>query len=146
MKGPVKHVAARSQLDEASQIHDADTAADMMHHSQIMGNKQIRQSQLLLQPLQHIDDLHLHGYVEGRNGLIAEHAFRLQGQGAGDADALPLAAAEFMGIALGRFGPQVDHLQESLYGLPPFLRRGAQAVIPQGFTDNVADGHTGVQG
>lgn len=82
-----------------------------MDHGQVMGNEQIGQAPFLLQALHHVDDLDLDGHVEGRNRFIAEDTFRVDGQGPGDADALALAAAEFMGIALGRFRPHVDLFQ-----------------------------------
>ena len=82
-----------------------------MDHGQVVGDEQIGQAPFLLQALHHVDDLDLDGYVEGRNGFITKDTFRIDGQSPGNADALALAAAELMGITLGRFRPHVDLFQ-----------------------------------
>jgi hypothetical protein len=140
------HIAARSHFYEASQVHDADAVAHVMDHSQIMGNEQEGNPLLALQALQHVHDLDLDGYVQCRYGLITKYAFRLQGQCPGYAHALTLAAAEFMGIALSRFGAQIDLFQQLPYASCPFLRICAEAVIQQGFADDITDSHARIQG
>ena len=53
----------------------------------------------------------LDGHVERRDGLVADDELRLERQGAGDADALALAAAELVGVAPRIVAPQADGLQ-----------------------------------
>ena len=82
-----------------------------------------------LQLQQQIDDLGLDRDIEGRDQLVGDQAFRLHRKRAGNADALALAAAEFMGIALGRFGGQAHQLQQLVDALAD---GGALAQIVKG--------------
>ena len=52
-----------------------------------------------LQVAQQVDDLRLHAHVERRGRLVEHDEARLQHHGAGDRDALALAAGEFVRIA-----------------------------------------------
>ena len=86
-----------SRLDDAAPIHHEDAAADVFHHRQIVGDKEIGDAVLALKILEQVDDLRLHAHVEGADGLVANDELRFDGEGAGDADALALSAAEFVG-------------------------------------------------
>ena len=78
----------------------------MLDHGQVVGNEQVSQPKLGLQILQQIDHLGLHRYVQGRHRFVADDEFGLDRQGAGNANALALAARKLMRIALGVFGCQ----------------------------------------
>jgi hypothetical protein len=56
----------------------------------------------LLQVAQQVDDLGLHAHVERRGRLVEHDQARLQDEGAGDRDALALAAGEFVRVAVAR--------------------------------------------
>ena len=74
----------------------------------------------VLQVFQEVQHLGLDGDIESGNRLIGDDELGVQGQGPRDPDALPLAAAEFMGVAVDMLGPQADHfhqLQNSLLAL-----------------------------
>ena len=58
----------------------------------------------LLQVLQQVDDLRLDGDVERRDRLVADDEVGLDGERAGDADALSLAAGELVRVALRMLG------------------------------------------
>ena len=66
----------------------------------------------LLQVLQQIDDLRLHGDVERGDRLVEHEELRIRRQRARDADALPLPAGEFVRIALAVVGTESDFLQQ----------------------------------
>ena len=70
------------------------------HQPQIVRDEEIRQLQLLLQVHQQVDDLRLHRDVERRDRLVEDEERRVQRERARQADALPLAAAELVRIAL----------------------------------------------
>jgi hypothetical protein len=53
----------------------------------------------------------LHADVERADRLVAHNEFRLHGERPRDADALPLAAAEFMRVTPGVFGRKADGVQ-----------------------------------
>ncbi len=88
-------------LDDFTQIHHGDTVRNVMHHEQIVGDEQIRDAQLVLQLLKHIDDLRLNRHIQRRNRLVADDELRVHRECPGNADALPLAAGELMRIPGG---------------------------------------------
>ena len=49
----------RRQLNHMSKIHDRDPVGYMAHDQEVMGDKQVGQAQLVLQFIEHIDDLRL---------------------------------------------------------------------------------------
>jgi len=99
----------------------------------------------LLELLQQVDDLSLDGDVEGGDGLVTHDEVRLEGQGAGDADALALAAGELVGVAVGEDRVKPDQTQQLFHPLPGLLAPG-DPVDLQGFGDDLAHGHARVQG
>ena len=70
----------------------------MMNHQQIMGDKQIGNTQFFLKLLKHIDDLRLNGNIQCRNRLITDDKLRVHSKGACNPDSLPLSAGKLMGI------------------------------------------------
>ena len=63
--------------------------------------KIMRQAVAGLQVLEQVEHLGLHAHVEGRHRLVADDQLRVEHEGAGDADALALAARELVGPAVG---------------------------------------------
>ena len=55
-----------------------------------MGDEEVGQIQLFLQVLEQVDDLGLNRDIQRGNRFVGDDEFRLQRQGAGDADALSL--------------------------------------------------------
>ena len=75
---------------------------------------------LLLQVLQEIDDLRLHGDVQGGDRLVGHDEVGVQDERTSDGDALTLAAAELVRVAAHERGLQ-PHLSQHLRDpLPPF--------------------------
>jgi len=72
-----------------------------------MSDEQVGQIEPLLQLFEQVDDLRLYRHVERRYRLVAHDQLRIDGQGAGHPDALALAAAELVRIA-------VRHLHQTL--------------------------------
>lgn len=52
------------------------------------------------------------GDVEGGDGFVGEDEFGLRGEGAGDGDALALAAGELVGVFFHAAGVEADGLHE----------------------------------
>lgn len=93
------------------QIHDHDAMADMLDHGEIVRDEEVSEAAFALDVLQEVDDLGLHGDIESADGFVADEKAGFDGEGARDADALTLAAAEFVGIAEGVLGLEADRLQ-----------------------------------
>ena len=77
-----------------------------------MGNEQIGEAEALLQILQEVDDLRLDRDIKRRHRLVADDQVGIDGERAGDADALTLPTRELVRIAPGMFGRQTDDFQE----------------------------------
>ncbi len=64
-----------------------------------MSDEEVGEVHLLLGLDKEVYDLGLDGDVQGRDRLVADDGHRVQGQGAGDSNPLPLATSEFVGAA-----------------------------------------------
>src|SRR3954471_2454921 len=81
-------------LDDLPEVHHRDPVAHPPDDSEIVGDEEVREPELLLQVLEQVEDLRLDRDVERRDGLVAHDQLRIQGECARDADALALPAGE----------------------------------------------------
>ena len=109
----------------------------MLDDAEVVGDEQVGELEFLLEASQQVQDLGLDGDIQGRDGLIGNDQLWPQGKGPGYADALPLAAAELVGIAVHLLSRQPDLLHEQGHFLlpipPPFtpwINRGSPMVLP----------------
>ena len=102
----------RSDLDDLPEIHDRDAAADVLDEPQIVRDEQVGELQPLLQIHQQVDDLRLHRHVERGHRLVEDDERRVERKRAGQADPLPLAAAELMRVALEMRRVETDQLEQ----------------------------------
>ncbi len=100
MKRLCKDFLGACPLDDLSLVHHRNPAGDFFNDPQVMRNKKIRQSKLLLQLQQQINQLSLDQDIQGRNRLIQNEELRIHSQGPGQRDPLALAAGELMGKAI----------------------------------------------
>ena len=99
-------------LHELAQVHHRHPIGDVADDREVMGDEQVGQPELRLEALEQVDDLGLDGHVERGDGLVAHDQLRLHGERPGDADALPLAAAELVRVAIREPAVEVDQLQQ----------------------------------
>ncbi len=102
MIGPREQVIDRCRLDHTTQVHHDDPIAEVLDDAQVMADKQIGQAQLVAQVHEQIEDLRLNRHVQRRHRFVAHQQFRLHRQRPGNPDALALATAELMRIALAQ--------------------------------------------
>ncbi len=117
----------------------------MLDDRQIVGNKEISESEFLLQVLQQIDDLGLDRHIQCRHRLIADNQFRLDGERTRDTDALALTAGELVRITSHVIRLQTDGLEQihdTLFKLASGFR---QLVNDQGFANDRADVHARIE-
>jgi hypothetical protein len=95
----VENLLGSANFQELAGAHDGDALGDLGHYGQAVRNENIRQREFALELLQREEDLSADGNVERRDGFIGNDELRLEYQGASDADALALAAGEFVGVA-----------------------------------------------
>ena len=114
------------ELDDAAEIHHRDAMADVLDHGEVVGDEQVGEFQFLLQVHQQVDDLRLDRHVERRYRLVADDQVGAEGERTGDADALALAAGEFVRVGAHRGRPEADSLEQ---GGGPFLALGRRAFL-----------------
>ena len=85
MAGCLKYIALTAVFHHVAQIHNADLIGNVLHHGQVMRNKQIGHIVLFLQILQQIDDLCLDTHIQRGNRLVADDELWLQCQRSCDA-------------------------------------------------------------
>ncbi len=91
-----EHLRGGPGFDDLSEIHDQHPVAQQPHDGKVVRNEQIAHAELALEPLQELQNDHLHRNVE-RGGRLVEHEkLGLDRNGAGDADAGALPAGKLM--------------------------------------------------
>jgi hypothetical protein len=123
----VEDVVAGAALDDAALVHDRDHVAHVPHDGEIVADEEVGDAEVTLQVHEQVEDLALHGDVEGRDGLVADDELWLQGQGPGDADALLLPARE-RGRPLVPEGRVDAHPRQQLVGAAALLGVVVEAV------------------
>ena len=99
MPGLRPHRLDRSALDYFSEIHHDDAVADEADHVKVVRDKDISETEFLLQIDQQIEHLRLDRLIEGGNGFVENDQARRQSERAGDINPLLLSAGQFMRIA-----------------------------------------------
>ena len=117
----------------------------MLDHRHIMGNEDVRNVPLLLDVLEKIQNLRLDGDVQCGDRFVADDKPGLQGQGPGHADALPPAAAQFVGIGEGETPGQAHRVHQVIDTLLQFLPVPAEVIGPQRVSDQLGHTESGVQ-
>jgi hypothetical protein len=108
----LKQGCAIGELDDVTEVHDRDPIRNMLNNQEVVSNKEIGELQFALKLFEGIENLSLDRNVEGGDRFIANNEFRIEGEGAGDADALTLTTAEFVGVTGGVFGAEADRLHQ----------------------------------
>ena len=132
-------------LHHVAQVQHADAVGNILDHAQIVRNKQVRAARFLLDVLHQVDHLCLDGYVQGADGLVGDQQVGMHDDRARDADALLLAAGEFMRVATGMLAGKPHQLQNFIDLLiQVFLI--ADTVDDQPLGDDFLYRHAGVEG
>jgi hypothetical protein len=129
---PLEDLGHGTLLDDAAVAHDADPVGELPDHPEIVGDEQDRHAELALQLLQELQDLRLHGDIEGRRRLVGDQQVRLVGERHGDHHALALATRKLVRIAVeARFRVGNPDLAEEIDGASPGRDFGEAAMQPQ---------------
>jgi len=115
MGGLLEDPRRRPRFHDPAEIGDGHPVGDVLHHPQVVGDEQISDAVRPPQLCQQIENLILGGDVQGTHRFVQHQQPRLQGNGPGDGDALPLAAGELVGIAGHVIGVQAHLLQQRLH-------------------------------
>ena len=109
-----------------------------------MGDEQVAQSLFRLQVVEQAKHLVLHQHVQCGDGLVADDHIRIEGHGARDGDALPLAAGKLVRITAHHRFRQFHHVDELAHTLGTALLV-SDAVDAQRLLDGPVDGVHGVE-
>ena len=109
----VERVRGR-ELDDLAEVHDHHAVGDVPDDVQVVRDEDVRQPEVVLEVLEQVEDLRLHGDVERGHRLVADDQLRVHGERARDADALALAAGELVREAVVVLGVQPDDLEQLL--------------------------------
>jgi hypothetical protein len=137
--------AGRAGFDDVAEVHDRDAVAEMFDHGKVVSDEQVSQAALFLEILQEVDHLRLHGNIKRADRFIADDEARFDGEGAGNADALALAAAELVGITAALIRIESNDAEELT---DPFAAGGAtpgEPVDVEGFPDDRLDGEARIE-
>ncbi len=93
------------------------------HDAEVVGDEQVGDAELLLQLLEEVEDAGLNRHVERGHRLVEDDDFRLERDGAGDADALALPAAQLMRPAFGDVLRQLHQFDQLAHPLLDFGAR-----------------------
>ncbi len=134
----------RRDLGDAAHIHDRHPLADVLHHAQIVRHEEIGQPQLLLKVEQQVQDLRLDRHIERGDRFIGHDEPRVKRQGARDADALALAAAERVRETTHVLGPQAHQAEQLGHACGALIGIG-HAVHQQRLAHDLQQRHARVQ-
>src|SRR4028119_1259589 len=88
-----------SLLHHPAAVHHQNTVGYFGHHPQVVGDEDDGRVVLAAQVVDEAEHTGLHGYVEGRGGLVGNEDGGVAGHGHSNHDALLLAAADFVRVA-----------------------------------------------
>jgi hypothetical protein len=145
MSRMIEHLLSGATLDDPAEIHDGDLICQVLDNAQIVGDEKIRQPQVSLQLGKEIEDLGLYGDVKCTGGLVADEEVRLDGEASRNADALPLAAREFVRIAVYHRRIETYLGENGFDTLFAFLTARTNAVRRHALHHELADHHARVQ-
>lgn len=104
----------RTGFNHLARAHDQHVITHVSDHGEIMGNEQVAQAKALLQLVQQIKHLGLHGDVQRRDRFVANQHLRIWGEGTCNGQTLALSARESGRIALCHLGRQAHQPQQLL--------------------------------
>ena len=103
----------RADLADLSEVHNHDAVRHVLYDGEVVGNEDQREPVGLLHVLEQVQDLRLHRYVERRHRFVADDDLGVHHDGAGDADALTLAARELVRLTrTGLIRIDADRLED----------------------------------
>jgi hypothetical protein len=96
-------------LYDLAEVHHSHPVAQVLHDVQVVGDEQRREAVPRPQVHEQVEHLRLHRLVERRHGLVGDQQARADDEGAGEIDALALAARQLVGVA-GGVAPREAHV------------------------------------
>ena len=132
-------------FDNTATLHDRDAGAEITDDRHRVRDEEVRKAEVALKLLEKIDDLGADADVEGGDGFVGHDELGTEREGAGDANALPLSTAEFVGEAAGSGLVHADGAEE--FGDTPAAGIATDAFVDDEWLgDDVFDSQAGIEG
>ena len=106
-------------------VHHRDAVADVPDDVEVVGDEEVGDAGALLDLHEQVQHAGLGGQVQGADRLVADDQLGVAGQGAGDGDALALAAGELPRQPARGVGGQVHLVQQVAH---PLVRPSARGL------------------
>lgn len=137
-------LVGRALLEDRAEIHHHHPVGQASHRSEVVGDQQVAQAALALDPRQQVEHGAADRHVERRGRLVQDEDRRLDRERAGDGDALTLTTAEAAGVAVHELRGETYLLEEPAHPGPSL---GAVQVRVQAerLRHGVASGHPWIQ-
>ena len=117
----------------------------MFDDGEVMADEQKCQAELCLQIAEQVDDLGLHRHVERGNRFVADDEIGFCRKRACNADALALAAGEFMRPTINRIATETNLFHQIANALIDGSLVGEEAEIMDRFGQNIAHFHARIE-
>jgi hypothetical protein len=118
--GFVVNLLGRADLLDAGVVHDNDLVGELEGLLLVVGDKDGGEVDVFLEIEEPAAEFLADFGVEGAKRFVEEEDFGLGGEGAGEGDALALAAGELVGEAVAEAG-EADHFEEFVDAVGDFL-------------------------
>jgi hypothetical protein len=133
-----------TDFEEAAALHDGYAVGEIADERHGVGDEEIGEAVGTLEVAEQVDDLGSDGDIEGADRFVEGEEGRLEGEGAGDVDALTLAAGELVGEA-------GEDVRGEAYVLHEFVEAGADLIAGEAaldgerLGDDLTDAHAGIE-
>ena len=138
-------LVAVGQLYHPTEVHYHYSVGYVFNYREVMRNEQICKIHLILQVLEHVDNLGLNRYVKSRYRLIADYELRIYGKRSGNSYPLSLSTGEFVRISVSVLRVQSYPLKETDYLIISLLLARAEIMDVYWLTYDITYRHTRVQ-
>ena len=98
--GPVEERVGVGGLDDPPRVHHRDAVGHLADDAEVVRDEQDAHVEVAAQPVEQLEDLRLHGDVEGGRRLVGDEQLGLQRDGHRDQQALPHAAGELVRVGV----------------------------------------------
>ena len=128
-----------------AEVHDRDAVGDVAYRTQVVRDEEVCEIALALQALHQVHYLRLNRHVERGDGLVRDDEVRVGGEGARDADALPLPARELVRVSLEKARAEAHGLHQLAHARLALAPPAARPKVSIGSAIICADRHARVQ-
>ncbi len=143
--GVGKDLFSIAALNDFAVVHDDEAVTDGADDGEVVGNEKNGEVAPRAEVGEEIEDAGLHGDVEGGDRFVGNEDAGIHCEGAGNGDALALAAGEFGGVGVHDFCGEA-HLVEEFGDALGAVGLRAEVVDGEDFGDGVTDGFARIEG